>query len=158
MKHPSDPASDDDAPLAMATDAWLAVVQTYNECTATLSHRLAPLGLSLLEHEVLMNLLRSDQLTQRQLAKRCFSAKSGISMLISRFETSGLISRKQSTRDKRAWCLTLTPKGYALAREAHGVQADVIAAMAAAFSDSELLLVRSRMEAAATKLKQIRDE
>ena len=90
--------------LTEATEAWLAVVQAYNECSATLLHHISPLGLSLLEHEVLMNLLRVDGMTQRQLSQRCYSAKSGISMLISRFERDGLIKRSPSPNDRRAMC------------------------------------------------------
>lgn len=148
----------DGAPSEAATATWLAVVQTYNECTATLSQRLVPLGLSLLEHEVLMNLLRSPDLTQRQLSERCFSAKSGISMLISRFEADGLIRRRRSATDQRAWLLALTAQGQALANEALLVQQQIVEAMAEAFSQQELLLVKTRMEAAATRLQQLRED
>ncbi|EBA10754.1 MarR family winged helix-turn-helix transcriptional regulator [Roseobacter sp. CCS2] len=151
------PTLADDA-TSTATDAWLAVVQAYNECTMTLAQRLAPLGLSLLEHEVLMNLMRSDDLTQRQLSQRCFSAKSGISMLVSRYEADGLIHRRRSAVDQRAWCLSLTPKGQAIAHRALGVQNEVVNAMADAFSDAELSLVRTRMEATANRLKTMRDD
>ncbi|GFE66654.1 MarR family winged helix-turn-helix transcriptional regulator [Litoreibacter roseus] len=157
MKHPSDPIPTDDVSPAVATETWLAVVQTYNECTATLSKRLEPLGLSLLEHEVLMNLMRSDDLTQKQLSHRCFSAKSGISMLISRFEADGLISRRRSATDQRAWLLSLTPKGQILARQAFDIQSEVVTAMAKAFSDEELSLVKSRMEDATARLRTLRD-
>ena len=158
MDRTHEPAAPCDASHALATGAWLAVVQAYNECAATLSRRLAPLGLSLLEHEVLMNLLRSSGLTQRQLSQRCFSAKSGISMLVSRFVAEGLISRSRSVTDQRAWSLSLTPKGKDIAEKALGVQAEVVAAMAEAFSDAELALVRSRMETAAACLKALRDD
>ncbi|MFK7954902.1 MAG: MarR family winged helix-turn-helix transcriptional regulator [Lysobacterales bacterium] len=147
----------DNASLAISTEAWLAVVKTYNECTATLSKRLAPLGLSVLEHEVLMNLLRSNTLTQRQLSQRCFSAKSGISMLVARFEADGLVHRRRCPEDQRAWSLSLTPKGQKTARKALAVQAEVVSAMAEAFSDAELTLVKSRMTTAAAALKNLRE-
>lgn len=140
----------------LATSTWLAVVQTYNECSTTLSHRLGPLGLSLLEHEVLMNLLRSDRLTQKQLSERCFSAKSGISMLISRFESSGLVQRRKAESDQRAWLLSLTPAGHSLAEKARSVQLEVVSAMAAPFSKAELSLVKLRMEAAGFRLRELR--
>ncbi|SPJ22959.1 MarR family winged helix-turn-helix transcriptional regulator [Palleronia abyssalis] len=147
-----------DATGSGATEAWLAVAQAYNECTATLLQHLRPLGLSLLEHEVLMNLLRSDGLTQRELSQRCFSAKSGISMLISRLEGSGIIVRSQSLQDQRAWRLSLTPKGQSLAQDALRIQTKVVAEMAKAFSRDELAVVKSRMNAAAALLKDMREQ
>lgn len=71
----------------------IAVVRTYNECTTTLAHLLAPLGVSLSQHEILMNLLRSPGLTQQQLAQGCFSAKSGISILVARHVKQDLNQR-----------------------------------------------------------------
>jgi len=142
--------------LADATEAWLSVVQAYNECSATLSHHLAPLGLALLEHEVLMNLLRSDGITQQQLSRRCYSAKSGISMLISQFERDGLIKRSPSPKDKRAWCLSLTPKGHDLAQDALAVQTKVVAQMARAFSTSDLAIIKAGMTAASSFLEDMR--
>jgi DNA-binding MarR family transcriptional regulator len=142
--------------LADATEAWLSVVQAYNECSATLSYHLSPLGFSLLEHEVLMNLLRFDRSTQRELSQRCYSAKSGISMLISRFERDGLIERHPSLKDKRAWCLSLTPKGQFLAQDALAVQNKVVAQMAKAFSTSDLTIITTGMTAASTILENMR--
>lgn len=141
---------------ADATEAWLSVVQAYNECSATLLHHLSPLGLSLLEHEVLMNLLRSDGLTQRQLSQRCYSAKSGISMLVSRFERDGLVERNLSAKDQRAWCLSLTPKGQVLAQDALAVQTKVVAQMAKAFSTSDLSIIKTGMTAASIFLEDMR--
>ncbi len=156
MSRKMKPVAIDTTKLSLANDAWLSVVRAYNECTVTLSHRLEPLGLSVLEHEVLIILMRSENLTQRQLAQRCFSAKSGISMLVSRFEINGLIIRRRSTSDKRAWSLSLTPRGRELAQAAFDVQVEIVSAMAPAFSDDELSLVRSRMETVATCLNKMR--
>lgn len=142
--------------LADATEAWLSVVQAYNECSATLLHHLSPLGLSLLEHEVLMNLLRFDGMTQRQLSQRCYSAKSGISMLMSRFERDGLVARSPSSKDQRAWCISLTPKGQGLAQGALAVQTKVVGQMAKAFSTSDLPIIRAGMDTASTLLQDMR--
>lgn len=157
MNPSSKPLTEIHESLELATETWLKVVQTYNECSATMSQRLAPLGLSLLEHEVLMNLLSSCDLTQRELSQRCFSAKSGISMLVSRFEAKGLISRHQSKKDKRAWSLALTEKGKAAAGQAREVQDEVVMAMAEAFSDSDLELVRTKMADATLRLRLLRE-
>ncbi len=156
MTQDNDQNPGDDAPLDLPLDTWLAVVRAYNECTTTLAHRLVPLGLSVLEHEVLMNLLRSKELTQQQLSQRCFSAKSGISMLVTRFEADALIVRRRSTQDQRAWMLSLTPEGKTLGRQAYAIQSDVVAAMAETFSKSELNLVKSRMDTTSARLQAMR--
>lgn len=139
------------------TATWIAVVRTYNECTATLTHLLAPLGVSLLQHEILMNLFRSPALTQQQLAERCFSAKSGISMLVARFVKEGLIERNPAPKDQRAWSLSLTKKGQALAEQLVHVQNDVVAEMARAYSPGDLLLVKDIMDRSSVLLENLRD-
>jgi DNA-binding MarR family transcriptional regulator len=139
------------------TATWIAVVRTYNECTATLTDLLAPLGVSLLQHEILINLFRSPGLTQQQLAKRCFSAKSGISMLVARFVEEDLIKRAPAPKDQRAWSLSLTEKGQTLAKQVVGVQNDVVAEMAKAYSPDDLLLVKDIMDRSSVLLENLRD-
>ena len=78
-------------------------------------------------------------------------------MLISRFEDEGLIQRRQSEMDQRAWLLSLTSKGQSLAGQALAVQTEVVLAMADPFTDAELSLVKSRMEDAALRLKDLRN-
>lgn len=145
------------ADFADATEAWLSVVRTYNNCTATISARIAPLGITLLQHEMLVNLLRTPGLTQQQLAVRCFSAKSGISMLIARFEMDGIIRRRSDPADKRVHLLDLTQNGTAIAQQALQVQLEVIREMATVFEPAELPLLKTRMDEASEILLRMRD-
>jgi DNA-binding MarR family transcriptional regulator len=154
----SDVTETSEHPAEQATAAWIAVVRAYNECTATLAQRLAPLGISLLEHEVLMNLLRAPGLTQQQLSERCFSAKSGISMLVARLEKEGVIARARSKTDRRAWSLFLGEPGMERARAALKVQARVVREMAGVCSVAELEVIETRMDAASEVLRQMRTE
>jgi DNA-binding MarR family transcriptional regulator len=140
----------DAAPSAVAVQSWLSVVRAYNLCTAVLSQRLATLDLHIAEHEVLVNLLRAPGLTQQQLAERCFVAKSGISMLVTRMEGAGWLARAASERDARARVLHLTSKGLALARRAHAIQGEVVNAMTRQFNERELTFVDESM----TKVSQ----
>lgn len=144
--------------LQTAEAAWIAVVRAYNECTATLTVRLGPLGVSLLEHEILINLLRTPGLTQRQLSERCFSAKSGISMLIARMRKDALVDRKSLPQDARAWSIVLTPKGEALAQAVRAVQTEVVREMTAQATDAQLLLVRTLMDGSSERLRAMRTE
>ena len=143
----------DPADARLATEAWLSVVQTYNQCSAALTRALAPLGLSVLQHEMLMNLLRTPGMSQQQLAERCFSAKSGISMQVAAFEKDGVIVRKVDPKDARTRLLDLTPKGADLASQALGVQTGIVDAMTSGYDRDELADLKRRMDEIAAILK-----
>lgn len=134
---------------------WLSVVRVYHLCDAVLSQRLGALGLKLPEHELLVNLLRHPGLTQQQLAQRCFVAKSGISMLVTRMVNAGRVRREADGVDARVWRLVLTPEGRALAERAQQVQAGVIAAMAEDSSPAEQKIIADAMERASATLERM---
>lgn len=144
--------------LELATEAWIAVVRAYNDCTTRLSRRLEPLNISLLQHEILMNLSRTPSMTQQQLSERCYSAKSGISMMVSRLEAEGIVERRRSDSDKRAWCLILTRKGEKRAKLADDMQVQTVMEMAAVYSAAELLLIRDRMRETSNLLRQQKEK
>jgi DNA-binding MarR family transcriptional regulator len=144
--------------VATATPAWLSVVRAYNLCDAVLGQRLAALGLRLGEHEVLANLLRTPGITQQVLAQRCFVAKSGVSVLVSRMQEAGWVQRNGHAKDARVWCLSLTPAGLALAKKTHKLQTQVVAAMAAGTTLAELDAVMQVMQRASTALQGLLDE
>ena len=141
----------DDARLA--TEAWLSVVQSYNQCSAAMTVRLAPLGLSILQHEMLMNLLRTPGISQQRLAERCFSAKSGISMQVAAFEKDGVLVRRVDPNDARARLLDLTESGRALAKKALAVQTEIVEAMTSGYDRDELADLKRKMDAITAVLK-----
>ena len=146
-------ASDQPSDARLATEAWLSVVQTYNQCSAALTRRLAPLGLSVLQHEMLMNLKRTPKMSQQQLAERCFSAKSGISMQVAAFEKDGVIERRVDPKDARARLLDLTPRGAELAAKALAVQTEIVEAMTSGYDWDELADLKRRMDEISAILK-----
>ena len=133
---------------AETMQSWLSVVRVYHLCEAVLSQRLGALGLKLPEHELLVNLLRYPGLTQQQLAQRCFVAKSGISMLVTRMVDAGRVQREADAVDARVWRLTLTPEGRALAERSQQVQAGVIGEMTEGSSPAEQKIITDAMERA----------
>ena len=143
----------DPADARLATEAWLSVVQTYNQCSAALTRALAPLGLSVLQHEMLMNLKRTPGMSQQQLAERCFSAKSGISMQVAAFEKDGVIERRVDPNDARARLLDLTSKGADLAGRALAVQTGIVDAMTSGYDRDELADLKRRMDEISAILK-----
>jgi DNA-binding MarR family transcriptional regulator len=133
--------------------SWLAVVRAYNLCEAVLSQRLAALDLRLPEHEVLINLQQAPGLTQQQLAQRCFVAKSGISMLVSRMEAAGWLLRQADSADARLRRLSLMPAGAALATQCEALQTEVVQGMTDACSAAELGQIAQAMDRAAGVLE-----
>lgn len=149
-------ADPEDLDMRLATSAWLSVVQTYNQCSATLAARLAPLGLSLMQYEILMNLLRSPGMTQQELANKLFSAKSGISMQIASFEKQGIIRRLADPADARVRRLELTDQGHALTAKVKDVQDEVVRGMMGAYPSEELQVLKDRMADMMAILKDMR--
>jgi DNA-binding MarR family transcriptional regulator len=123
---------------ARGTDAWLTVVRTYQKCSDTLTQRIAPLGLKLAQHDVMMNLLIHEQPTQQQLAEKSFVTKSHMSAVLSEMLHLGWITRTDSTFDKRSKLISLTPSGRALALRAYETQAVVIDAMMRPLTDRQI--------------------
>lgn len=138
-----------------ATETWLSVIRAYNHCALALTRAVAPLGLTLLQHEILMNLLHEPDLTQQDLARRCFSAKSGISQQVSALERDGLVQRRPHARDRRALSLSLTQAGTALAAQALERQNGVVAAMASALDPAGLAALAAQMEAMSRALQGV---
>lgn len=141
---------------ALATQSWLSVVRAYHLCDAVLTQRLAALGLKLGEHEVLVNLFREPGITQQQLAQRCFSAKSGVSMLVTRMEEDRLLRREADPVDARVRRLSLTTRGEALAAKALAIQAEVVQGMVAGASEAELVHIMEAMQRASVALVAMR--
>lgn len=136
--------------------SWLSVVRAYNLCDQVLTQRLAALGLKLSEHEVLINLLRAPGSTQQELARRCFVAKSGVSMLLTRMAQAGWVQREADSVDARVWRLRLTAAGQALAGQAAQIQAEVLSAMVEGSSAAELATVTTAMQRVAAALERLR--
>ncbi len=144
---------------AAAAKAWFSVVRAYNLCDATLTTRLSTLGLRVGEHEVLANLMLQPGMTQQALARRCFVAKSGISMLITRMEAQGLLRREADTQDGRIKRLYLSSAGEALAVQTMAIQDEIVGAMMAPLSKSksELDVMTELSERVAAQLGEVEE-
>ncbi|MBK6636593.1 MAG: MarR family transcriptional regulator [Rhodocyclaceae bacterium] len=140
-----------------ASKAWLSVVHAYNLCDTAIAARLAPLGLRVGEHEVLANLLLAPGITQQALAQRCFVAKSGISMLLTRMEAQDLLRREADAKDGRIKRLSLTKTGTALAEQTLAIQNEIIGHMTAPLSDQELSGLTELSERVVAQLEALLD-
>jgi DNA-binding MarR family transcriptional regulator len=141
------------ADLTLGTEAWLAVVRSYNLCDSVLASRLAKLGVRVGTHDVLMNLLKKPNLTQQELASHCFTAKSGVSMLISAMEKDGLVHRLSDAADTRIKRVSLTAAGEQLARETLKIQLEIVGAMTDSVDEATLANIKNIFLNVGDKLK-----
>ena len=168
MKHPAAPTrtplrARSKAPTQASTDdaamlPWLSIARTFYLCDALLARRLGALGVRVAEHEILINLRREPGIAQQTLARRCFSAKSHISALLTALEERGWVSREADPVDARAKQLFLTPAGEHIAARTTAVQAELAAAMAAAVSPKALAEVTAAMGRVSERLLGLLDQ
>ena len=100
--------------------AWLALVRTHArlwdqlEAQARRDH-----GLTIARYDVLAQLeMAGGQLRLSDLASAVVLSPSGLSKLLDRMETSGLIRREPDPNDARASLATLTPDGRSIVKKA----------------------------------------
>lgn len=136
-----------------ATNAWLAVVKAHNICGRSIAAQIAPAGLNLMQHEILINLLLRPGQSQQELANRCFSAKSGISAMVSAFEERGMITRQPSEEDARKKLLFLTNSGHEQAEANYAIQNEIVADIASKFSARETEQLENNMNEVSDFLK-----
>jgi len=117
---------------------WLAVVRAYQTCDKVMQRRLADVGLTVPQYDLLMSLMKKDGQTQQQLAGRLLVVKSNVSSLLSRAERDGWIERTSNPGDGRGKIVTLTRAGRRLAKRGFRVQADVVTTMFEAMTPTEL--------------------
>lgn len=120
--------------------AWVAGLRNHQRYLRLLSRLLAPLGLSVAQHEVLQAIGRGEGLTQQELAQSLQVVKSNISGLLQRLEKQRLVSREPNPADARSKHLLLTDKGHRVLRRSSALQARVVETMMSALDDHDLEL------------------
>jgi DNA-binding MarR family transcriptional regulator len=147
-----------DKPSAVEVAAWHAVGRNYHRVEAALHARLAPLGLNVTAHEVMQNLLHSPGLSQQQLARRVFTAKSHLSGVVHHLADSGWVMRSPDPRDARAWSLTLTARGTLVAQKALRLQLDLIATMGVGVTAADMQRFSKVLHAIEDNLKALQHD
>jgi DNA-binding MarR family transcriptional regulator len=144
LQAPSGGASSDAS--AGGFESWLSVVRAYALCEKALTARLAPLGLSIAQHDILANVARDPGLTQSVLAGRMLVTRSNVSMLLTQMEKLDLVQRRPSPNDARANHLHLTRAGAALVQRSLAEQATVVRLMLGQASKNEQKTIQSVMQ------------
>jgi DNA-binding MarR family transcriptional regulator len=136
---------------------WIAIARTYFLCDALMARRLGALDVRTAEHEVLVNLQRDPGIAQQTLARRIFTAKSHVSVLLTGLEARGWVRREADPADARARKLFLTAAGARMVRRTSKVQDEVAAAMAATVSATALADMTAALDCIGGRLQALLD-
>lgn len=121
---------------------WVSLVHAGSYLPAALSQHLqTELGISLAEQDLLKQLgISGGELRLVDLAQRIYLSKAGVTKMMDRLESAGLVKRIRSTTDRRVIMARLTEKGkMALERSRVLLLAWVEANLSAHLSDQQML-------------------
>jgi DNA-binding MarR family transcriptional regulator len=133
---------------------WIAVIRAEKAIVRELSKSLAPLGIKLVQLDILMNLHRHPGMSQHELARKLLVGRSNITMLLPQLETQGLLLREGDTKDKRVIRLYLTADGEALLTEALAIYTALIDRVMAQSTPAECDALGEQMRRIAEMLKE----
>ncbi|TDR23292.1 MarR family winged helix-turn-helix transcriptional regulator [Marinicella litoralis] len=118
--------------------SWLSVVKCYLKCQKVMNIKLAKLGLTTAQHELLMNINHKPGMSQQEISDRLLVVKSNTSALLKKLQQRGLIERRKDQQDARVHHLHLTSAGEQLLNQSMSVQIEVVQAMTAVMSEDEI--------------------
>ena len=127
-----------DLEKARGFDVWWLVGRTNMKVHRVLSQLLGELDLTLAQHDILVVIWQSPDITQQQLAEKLLVVKSNISALVAKLEKRGLLERIPDPSDNRNKRLTLSSDGEKLVIKSLEIQNQVIERMVATVDDTDL--------------------
>jgi DNA-binding MarR family transcriptional regulator len=138
-------------PLDRRLDGWRSFLMSHSLVTRRLDDELrAEEGISLAEYDALVQLARAPdgRLRMNQLADRVLLSRSGVTRLVDRLVSDGLVSRTACPSDARGSMAVLTARGRETLRRAsrthlRGVDRYFLAAL----TDAELGALRVALDA-----------
>lgn len=101
--------------------AWIALLDAHSRLTSRLEAELERrCGVSLAQYEVLYRLQEApgNRLRLNELTAHARMTKSGVSRLVDRMQTAGLIATERCPSDRRGAFAVLTPAGASLFKRA----------------------------------------
>ncbi|MCC0043701.1 MAG: MarR family transcriptional regulator [Brucellaceae bacterium] len=132
---------------------WIAVIRAEKAIVRELSKSLAPLGIKIVQLDILMNLHRHPGMSQHELARRLLVGRSNITMLLPQLESQGLLLREGDAKDKRVIRLYLTEDGEVLLAKALAIYTDLIDRVMAQSSPAECDAMGEQMQRIVEMLK-----
>ena len=137
---------------------WVAVGRACHLVQQELSRKLRALDLKLPHLDIMVNLARSEGISQQELARKLMVGRSNMTMLLPQLEKRNLVERRPDPSDRRAFRLFLTPDGMALADRAIEIQASIIDDIMSLSTPEECELVGDSMRRIVAHLLSVRAE
>jgi DNA-binding MarR family transcriptional regulator len=120
-------------------DFGYLVFRAYSAVTHSISHRsLQELKVTAAQGRVLCLVDRHGLWHASQISRECGVDLAAVTRLIDRLVRDGLLTREQSTVDRRVSCLVLTEWGQSVADRMPAILADVYGALLADFDADEI--------------------
>lgn len=116
--------------LSLSTLIWLRMARFVQNSNQLSNEHLRRFGLTVAQFEALAHIRNFEPITQSELAEGLTVSGGGISRMLARLESEGLISREQDWKTKH---ISLTPKGRELLERAFPSQQEQQASL---FNDS----------------------
>ncbi|MCS4593186.1 MarR family transcriptional regulator [Brevibacterium sediminis] len=101
--------------LSLSTLIWLRMARFVQNSNQLSNEHLRQFGLTVAQFEALAHIRNFEPITQSALAEGLTVSSGGISRMLARLESEGLISREQDWKTKH---ISLTPKGRELLERA----------------------------------------
>jgi MarR family 2-MHQ and catechol resistance regulon transcriptional repressor len=117
---------------------WLVILKSYRVLSLLAEQSIANTGLCLTDFAALEALLHKGPLTITQIQEKVRLASGSMTAAVDRLEKLGLVVRKASPSDRRAWILQLTPQGGRLATSSFEKHAKDLEALMSALSEKEM--------------------
>lgn len=107
---------------------WLRVALLYQRVFRLLAERLAKVGLSVAQFDLLAQLVKAepDRLKQSEIAQRLLVTKGNISGMLSRMTEQGTVKRVDDPKDRRSNRIVITDQGRALFEEGAKIQQHLV--------------------------------
>lgn len=99
-----------------SVEVLLNLIYTYDRVSVHFSKLMRDYGLSLPVFNILMILSRSERkgLKQQEISKLLLVSRANVTGLMNGLLQKGLVKRMPNKKDRRAWLVSLTPKGESL--------------------------------------------
>lgn len=120
----------DKADKVSGTQLWLVLIKAYHSLLGFTAHTLRDTGLGESEFRILEALLHKGPMPVNTIGPKVFLTPGSISVAVDRLLKRGLVSRTNSTEDRRVRVVDLTPRGRHLIEQvfaAHARQVDKLA-------------------------------
>jgi DNA-binding MarR family transcriptional regulator len=130
----------------LAVSIWLRLLHGYALIERELRHAVAE-HCTFPQFDVLNQLERErDGLTFVELSRRLLVTAGNLTGIVDRLHAEGLVRRAVHPADRRAFRLTLTPKGRRLVRRAQGRHHRALTALLAGVADRDLRVLRRLLD------------